>query len=219
MKAYDAFQQNCLRTKGLLSAYEKLAGGSGRNHRYCSDVLRSIIAHLASSIDSYFHDKVMESIEIFIRVKTANKQNPDLPKNLRDLILKEVSLPLLIKYAQNNKPVRSIRNRLEKKIFEDTLQHPGSIQAMLDMIELHDFWDMVAAETTELSEQEVKDYLAELVRRRNKIVHEGDMMRDNRRKHKLRVITKIEILYWIEFTATIIDIGEHVINEHMKSLA
>jgi hypothetical protein len=137
------------------------------------DTRRLAWAMGSAAIDTYLHWRVRRSIP---------KSGP-LPKNLRNL---EVPFEALVKMGRdsikarrnglNNKPLVTAQNVLHERILRDTYQSSRGVETALQMCGISDCWGKLASALGE-SKKEVIDHLNALARRRNSIVHEGDIQR------------------------------------------
>lgn len=146
------------------------------------DTRRLAWAMGSAAIDTYLHWRVRRSIP-----KTGS-----LPKNLRSL---EVSFGELVKMGRdsidarrngiNNKPLVTAQNVLHERILQDSFQSSRGVENALQMCGVTDCWGKLAAALGE-KKQELIDHLNILARRRNTIVHEGDIQRQSKPRNVLR---------------------------------
>lgn len=146
------------------------------------DTRRLAWAMASAAIDTYLH----------WRVRRAIPKTGPLPKNLRSL---DVSFGDLVKMGRdgidarrrgvNNKPLVTAQNVLHERILRDTYQSSKGVENALQMCGVTDCWGKLATALGE-KKKEVIDHLNMLARRRNTIVHEGDIQRQSKPRGVLR---------------------------------
>jgi hypothetical protein len=144
-----------------------------------TDIRRQAWAMASASIDTFLHWRVARAIP---------KTGP-LPKDLRTL---EVSFGDLVKMGRDslearrtglkNRPLVQARNVLHERILRDTYQSSRGVETALKMSGVTDCWGKLSTELGE-RKSDIIDHLNALARRRNSVVHEGDIQRKSKPHH------------------------------------
>lgn len=146
------------------------------------DTRRLAWAMASASIDTFLHWRVHRSVP----------KVGQLPKKLNNL---EVKFGDLVKMGRDdirarrngvaNKPIVTAKNVLHERILRDTYQTSSGVQNALQMCGIEDCWGKLAIELGE-SKRDIIDHLDRLARRRNSIVHEGDIQRQSKPRNVRR---------------------------------
>lgn len=161
------------------------------------DLRRLAWAMASASIDTFLH----------WRVARVDLYSEKLHKELRNL---EVSFHDLVKLGREdvvarqegrtNRPLVKVRNVLHERILKDTYQTQRGVERALNMCGVTDCWQKLSLKMGE-PRAEVTAHLNSLARRRNSIVHEGDIQRQSRpRNVKHEALSNAEVrdeLAWV----------------------
>lgn len=146
------------------------------------DTRRLAWAMASASIDTFLHWSVRRAIP----------KHGRLPKNLYNLEIKFGELVKMGRDSVNarrdgvkNKPLVTAQNVLHDRILRDTYQSPAGVENALKMCGVSDCWGKLAAETGE-TKADLQNHLDQLARRRNSIVHEGDIQRQSKPRNVRR---------------------------------
>lgn len=152
------------------------------------------------ALDAYIHDKISENIVRYIRNAAAKNANEKLTPLNEILISKKIPPIDLVLLATRRRPFVQVRRYIDEHIFEQTFQHPGSIEKAMKLIGVPDLWTNVATAQNRILDPALRESreaicrdLASFAKRRNQIVHEGDRERSRTRKHKRRKISAKEV--------------------------
>lgn len=180
-------------------------------HAYLSELLRSAVVAAVSAMDRYFHDSVVERSWTLLR-----KKEEDVPNGL-----KRLELPILetkkalekLKTAQTSRPGTLIKKAIQDKLHNEfTFQNPNRVEEAAQMLGVNNFWREVANYLPGTpANREIMDRLFKIVRRRNQIVHEADIIRKTRaRKLTLRDITHADARQTIDWIKDFIEATDQV---------
>lgn len=180
------------------------------NHDYVSELLRASIAFSISAMDLFFHDSV-----VYWSWEMLRHAEDEIPKEL-----KKVSLPILTtkrvveQLRKNSKarPSEKIKKALQEVLHEQTFQSSNNIKKAFDMLGIEDCWTKVAAEMG-MHKSDMLKTLNDSVRRRNKIVHEADIILKTKAKRiDKRDISKTEVEAIVNFIRRFVEASDIVIN-------
>jgi hypothetical protein len=170
-----------------------------------SELYRAAIVLLVSAIDTYFHSKILEVFDhMNIRKPPEKLLNWEFRKSLRDFI-----------DLKNNKDSkrRFLKILVGEKIEYQTFQKPDKISEALKHIGVEEFWDKIAKELNR-SANDVKTDMDRIVRRRDMIVHEGDIITtQGKYQGHSRKIEHSKVYKSCEFIHKFIEASDKVIDE------
>jgi len=158
-------------------------------HEYLSEILRGVVTASVSALDRYIHDQVTDkSLQLLRRAEA------DVPKELR-----QIKVPLLtakrsmekLRGDSSARPGALLKAELREILHkEETFQSVASVEKGAKMLGIRDFWGRILAELPRFSSKgEVQEELRAVTHRRNQIVHEADLIIQERpRDTKLRDI-------------------------------
>ncbi len=154
--------------------------GINREHfaeEYTGELLRSAIVAAISALDKYMHDIVVEKCW-----KLLNGPEKDVPKELASL-----KVPVLtakkaldkVRADTSARPGSQIKLQIQEMLHREfTFQNINSIEKGAKIIGATNFWQEVAGRMPDSPTRvEVQAQLTKIARRRNKIVHEADIVR------------------------------------------
>jgi hypothetical protein len=170
------------------------------------DLLRASIVMLVSAIDAYFHAKIIAHV-----VRLANK-GAHMPKALGK---ETISVKDFVKARQYKRKMTVVRNALNEKLGYQSLQSPEKVAKALAMIGVSDFWRSVA-KCMGAKEKAVTEGLTNIVKRRNRIAHEGDLSQSKKTRNASRVIAPKEVKRALAFSLKLIPRAEKEINRHLR---
>ncbi|MFJ8040108.1 hypothetical protein ACIRBX_06285 [Kitasatospora sp. NPDC096147] len=163
------------------------------------DLRRSALAFGVAALDTYLHWEIRK----VAFTTPLPKKLAELSVNFGDLLaMGDASVE-----ARNNqvkdRPRTRARNVLNEQLLTMTFQSARQVESALAMLGVQKPWSKLSAVITpSASVQDLQSRLNALSHRRNKIVHEGDLMREARpQKIKREVVTPqtvAEDLDWIE---------------------
>ena len=133
-----------------------------------SEILRAEFVLIVSAFDYYIHDIVRNGmLEMFEGTKPQNKNYDQFCISLKTLSI--------ILTASNPEERRSILDLEIKKITsKDSYQSPANVEKALGLIDFTNVWSTISP-VVGLCASDIKNKLALVVQRRNKIAHEADI--------------------------------------------
>ena len=189
MKAITAFKKTIERADSLLKVHRaKYPKGRPPASSESADILRSAIVFAVAALDSYIHDKIVENIMPIIR--HYGKKGHGFPgyliKILEPKISTEKALVLLHRPRYDYEIVKIVREYNSERTFQD----PGKIEKGLQILGIDDLWEPLRKQLKVSSKPKAKKYLTPFIKRRNQIVHEGDLYKSYKYRHRLRVMSR-----------------------------
>lgn len=169
-----------------------------------ADMRRLSVVMAVAALDTYMHRLILE------RAYTHKV----LPKKLAQL---DVSFEQLLAQAEetrdaarakphNSRPRVGVKRQLQERLLRETFQSYNAVSQALTMAGRPKSWAAIGEEMSpQRSPDDIREHLNSIVRRRNKIVHEGDYERLQKpQKAKLNGLTQSEAQRDIEFISQII---------------
>lgn len=159
--AKDSFDSNIRSICNSVSIYQYLE--SNAKNLDSTILLRSQFVLIVSALDTYVHSAIINKIiEVFF-----SQSNTEL--NV------EVSLSLMhrMKNVNENMQKEMLSNYLNEKFSKDSFQSPRNIEYAYSMFKIDHIWSKIGSELGR-SAEDIKNTLALIVNRRNKIAHESD---------------------------------------------
>ncbi len=180
-------------------------------HDYVSELLRRSLAFSISAMDLFFHDSVVSRSWNLLR-----NAEEDIPKELKKLSLSIVVTKRVIEQLKNNpssRPSGRIKKELQTILHEQTFQSSNGIKKAFDMLGVQDCWTKVSTEMG-MDKAAMLKLLNESVKRRNKIVHEADIILKTKAKRiDKRPISKKEVEEAVDFIRKFVEASNKVIND------
>lgn len=169
------------------------------SNEYASELLRGAISASVSALDRYAHELV---IKYFLKI--LNSPLEEQTKEFRSISLPINAVKRAIERLRDNhaaRPGNSIKAEVRKILHRDyTFQTPSAIQKAARIIGVDDFWKKMCTAYGNIGSQALQDELSAIAKRRNQIVHESDLILQERaREVKMRSITKQEALDAVRF--------------------
>lgn len=153
------------------------------------NILRAALTMLVSAIDTSIHELVINAV-IF-----------ELKEEKSIFNLDNISIDISVsRESDSDKRLRLIEACLRKKYSKESFQSSKKIESTLSKIGITKIWSRLAS-SLGLPAEDIKIKLDLLVRRRNQIVHEGDL--DH--LHNLREISSEDLLKSLQFTKELIN--------------
>ncbi len=185
-------------------------------HDYASELLRGAISASVSALDRYSHELV---IKYFLKIL-----NSPIEQQTREF--KSINLPInavrrAIERIRENRAARpgnSIKEEVRKILHRDfTFQNSSNITKASRILGVDDFWRKMCVEYGGgIGSQQLQDQLNSIAKRRNQIVHESDLIIQERaREVKMRPITKQEALDAVTFLKAFVTAMESVVVAEM----
>jgi hypothetical protein len=167
----EAFEKTMARVEGLLSLHPTLHGIAGRPRQHVSDVLRGALVLGVAALDALVLDSVTAAIPRAVR---DGRLGPNVAKWVKEE--PEAFLALLTEAEPGPKLGELCRAKLGQITFQRAAMIEGVIR---DVVRGEAPWshaaDALSATGTPWDAQAVKDKLDEIVDRRHRIAHSGDL--------------------------------------------
>jgi hypothetical protein len=216
VNAIELFEQSFSRAEALLhvhkNAYPK---GRPTAQGEAADLLRAIIVFEVAALDSYIHKRIMEKVKNIIKSKRR------LPHACIPLVTrsqKQNEIPQdLIGIALSKKPENEILKRLRRGLYLQTFQKPDKIDEAFKMMELKSPWAQInklvrpkRGPKKKGRKQDSRKFIADLVERRDDIVHEGDVYVGKKFHGKLKKISRTEVANGLQSLKRIVEAMEKI---------
>ncbi|MGG5210886.1 HEPN domain-containing protein [Chryseobacterium sp. MIQD13] len=132
-----------------------------------TEILRAEFVLLVSAFDHYVHELVKEGmLAIFEGSKSTNKNFDNFTITLK-------TLNLILSTDEQHEKKAILDGEIKKITAKDSYQSPSSIEKALGFIDFTNVWNTISPEMG-IPPKDIKDRLALIVNRRNKIAHEAD---------------------------------------------
>ena len=159
---------------------------------YLSELLRSALVAMVSALDRYCH-------EVITKALMREYRNGNAHVRKLEVSLKEIE-EVLLRAEEGRRPRNALRNALQARLYKETYQTPAQIADGLRLAGKTDVWNRCAA-TMNSTRDEVVTKLNRIIARRNRIVHEGDLVRHERaggvRRHGIQPAEISDLITWI----------------------
>ncbi|MBP7516742.1 MAG: hypothetical protein KA768_02835 [Desulfobulbus sp.] len=157
--------------------------------RVADNVLRAALSMMVSTIDTSVHEIVVNSI-IF-----------ELKEGKSAFSLDKVKVGIMVfKEPDDDERIRLIESDIRRQLAKESFQSSRQIESSLAQIGITKIWTKLSV-LTGMTPEDIKIRLDLLVRRRNQIVHEGDL--DH--LHSLRDIERDVVDDSLKFTRLMIN--------------
>ena len=163
-RAIEKFRLNIESVKDLDTVYTLLINNYPEQ---ASDILRAKIVLSVSALDCFIHDLVKQGmIETYQGVRISSKQfeSYQIPFNF---------LKLIENADNSEEKLAHLEKAIQKINSKDSYQSPKGVDYALGLINISKIWVSVANLMNGKAD-DIKDYLSEIIDRRNKIAHEAD---------------------------------------------
>lgn len=179
-------------------------------HEYVSELLRGSLAFSISAMDLFFHDSV-----VYWSWEMLRNAEDDIPKELKKISLPIVVTKRVVEQLRKNptaRPSEKIKKELQKVLHEQTFQPSNGIKRAFDMLGIQDCWTKVSREMG-IDKSVMLKQLNDSVKRRNKIVHEADIVLKTKAKRiDKRPIAKKEVEDAVKFIRDFVEASDIVIS-------
>lgn len=180
------------------------------DHEYVSELLRAAIVTSVSALDRYMHDlAVSNSIKILRR---AEDQIPTEFKKLTIPVIEAKKAIKKIKDHPNSRPGHIIKKALQEGLHYKTYQGPTGIENCMAILGIKKIWASLSPLMPNTPNSEtIKTKLSTITNRRNKIVHEADLIRRmEARTFSIRKITREEAEGSVTFIKNLVSAVDQV---------
>lgn len=184
-------------------------------HEYVSELLRGVISASISALDRYVHDQVMKHCLTLLRRAEA-----DIPKELKKLKIPLVTAKKSLEKQRSNtsaRPGSILKADLREILHRDeTFQNVGGVEKGAKMLGIDDFWSKLTRKLPGYTKAgDVQYNLRLIAKRRNQIVHEADVVIQERaRTPKLRDISRTEAEEAVVFIQNFVQAFEELVDDH-----
>jgi len=169
------------------------------------DLRRAALVMAVSAMDAYFHAKVMAHVIEHSKCSKPSSRLLNESIRVEDFIKAR-------KHKYKNAPLRAA---IERKLSFQSLQQPDKVKGALQLIGVSGFWNSVAGELAQ-GKKDPCDQMSKMVKRRNQIVHEGDLSQSKKARNKARGISDKSVREWVELAVSIVNAADKVINGSLK---
>ncbi|WP_353164217.1 HEPN domain-containing protein [Empedobacter brevis] len=164
--ALNIFKKNIESINSLASIYLYFDKNKVEALDY-TEILRAEYVLLVSAFDHFIHEIVKEGmLDIFDGNKSTNKNFDNFSISLK-------TLHLILSTEQQHEKKAILDGEIKKITAKDSYQSPSSVEKALGLIDFTNIWNNISPEMS-ISPKDIKDQLALIVNRRNKIAHEAD---------------------------------------------
>lgn len=184
MKAHEAFRETIKRARAFAELHEELCPVGKPRHEY-ADILRAAVVFAVSAMDAYLHDKILEKVTPLV-IARKGKQ---LPGKLVEIIKDEATHERLLEIIFEERPPAHLATLVRKHISDLTFQNAGKIEGALKVLGLDDVWYQVGTRLG-VGKEKARGFVQAYVDRRHAIVHEGDLGKAKKIRHRLAKITR-----------------------------
>jgi hypothetical protein len=184
-------------------------------HDYVSELLRGAITSSVSALDRYIHDQDISYSLILLR-----RPEDDIPKELRKLRIPLLTAKRSLEKLRSNgssRPGSILKADLRKFLHRDqTFQNVSGVERGAQMLGIGDFWSEMASKIPGFTKaKDLQDALRKIAKRRNQIVHEADVIIQERaRQPKLRDMTRSEAEEALDFVCEFVSAFDVLANEN-----
>ena len=156
-------------------------------HNQCRVLLKMAIVQAVSAMDCYFHDQIEWH---FGRI--LSKCPDKAPRSLRDFPIPTGRVKDVVDNYERT--TVGLRIAFESELRKVSIQSVRQIEGKLKIIGVTGFWGDVSNEMGVASD-ELKSWIGQIARQRNRIVHEGDRLRaQNGRMSRARDISADDVV-------------------------
>ncbi len=167
------------------------------------DLLRGSLSLGISALDRYVHERVIKNIIPALKSKDLNKEQKDfnLPVSVFINIAEKISKN---KTGKNVRLANEIRNEIQDLLHKKPFQSWREIQYAFNLINIS--IDKEVQNIKRIKDIKlIRDTVNKIARRRNEIVHEGDLVKHERGgKVKMNKIDDTEVEDYLNFIADLV---------------
>ena len=169
---------------------------------FTGELLRSAVVAAISALDKYMHDIVVEKCWSLL-----NGPEKDIPKELANLKVPVLTTKKALDKLRANtsaRPGSQIKLQIQEMLHREfTFQNVAGVEKGAKILGVSDFWGKVANNMPNTPKKgEIQSQLTKVARRRNKIVHEADIVRKisakNITQNKIERKETIDLVNWVK---------------------
>jgi hypothetical protein len=170
------------------------------NEDYTSELLRAAHVTIVAALDRYCHELIVSRV-------VAALEDSNHTQELRKLAIPVIEVHKAVKHGRKKgaRPMNIVRQAIQDQLHRDTFQKPDDVVRGLKIIGVENLWPTCATEMG-CTANDIVTRLRDIVDRRNKIVHEGDIVRHKRGgKIRYRKITPRQVAKDIVWIGDLVD--------------
>ena len=197
--AYSNFDKNIASCEDLINLYKVITEKIPELQEQSYDILRASLVLSVSALDTYLHDFFRtEIVESFLDKSRYNVNFDEI--NISIGVLREITL------AKSEEEKKNLLNQELRRIQkEDSYQSNKSVEYIFNKLGLKKIWtELENVGVNNLKAGEIKEELANIINRRNKIAHESDWDYVNDRKYNIAEQDAISVVDFIKSFVTAI---------------
>lgn len=145
-----------------------------------NDLLRASIVFGVSALDRYVHERVVKGLVPALRASLKTGQFTREQKEFSLPAWKALEMLSRLRTNRNARPANEIRKYAQEVLHKRTFQSWREIEEAFHLIGVNDFAGQVQTAYRTDNLNSVKEKLSQIIKRRNYIVHEGDLVRHQR---------------------------------------
>lgn len=199
--------------QGAILILRQAAGVTSRHFdgEYLNELLRGAYAGIVASLDRYCHEAVLS--RVIVELSRSQKTSSRELRLLR-IPIHAVKRAILHARKPKTRPMNIVRQALQDVLHRDeTFQRPDDIARGMRIIGVDDLWGQ-CAHRLGCQPRDIHKRLNKIVDRRNRIVHEGDILRRRRggriAYHPIRASEVADDILWL---GNLVNAIEAVVNE------
>jgi hypothetical protein len=144
------------------------------------ELLRSALVLAVSALDRYVHERVVKKIVSALRARSLNRKQEDFSLPATRFLQLSAELLKAQKAGTLRRPANEVRKVLQKALHERPFQSWREIEGAFALIGITDLAGKIQSAGKLASIKPIQKQLNDIVRRRNEIVHEADLVRHQR---------------------------------------
>lgn len=191
--AKDDFNINIRSINNSILIYKYL--NSNAKNLDSTILLRSQFMLIVSAFDTYVHSAIISKvIEIYFSLNSTINLNVEVP----------LSLAYRMKNSDEDMQKELLENYLIDKLSKDSFQSPKSIEYAYSILKVDHLWSKLSAKSSK-SADDIKNTLALIVKRRNKIAHESDWNKITRKYEEIDLQMVLDCQQFIQEIVNTLD--------------
>ena len=190
--AINNFNRNISSVNDLVKIYEVIEANFPILKKESGEILRAVIVLTVSALDTFLHDFYRtEIVDVYLGKKVRNIHFEKIKINLKGM--KEIDEAL--SSAQKENLLTSELRRIQK---QDSYQSNRSIENLFSTLDVKNIWSKLEIfGINGLKSSEIKQELAIIIDRRNKISHESDWDYVNEKKFPIELLDVNSVLDFV----------------------
>jgi RiboL-PSP-HEPN len=176
------------------------------------ELLRSALVVAVSALDRYVHERVVKKVVQALSVRDLNRSQRELAIPVSDALRIQSTFRKAVRTDSHVRPANEVRHILQESLHQRTFQSWSEIEYAFELVGVKGLAGQIQAATHAPTIQPLKKQLGDIARRRNQIVHEGDLVRHRRGgQPKRRPVDRMDAQNSISFIQDLIDALEKVV--------